>query len=87
MRIVIELDGAATAVKPADWPATRIEAQDSAADAGAAPGADAASAPADSDGGGPSADLLDSIAAAERASGDGSVPTDSTDAGAAPAMI
>lgn len=87
MRIVIEIDG--TAVKHAEagetMPPPRPDA--APADGGAAPGAEAASAASDSDSGGPSQDLLDSIGAAERGSGGGTPPAEATDAGAAPTQL
>ena len=86
MRIVIEIDG--TAVKHAEvgetMPSPRPDVAAAPADGGAAPGAEAATATAESDSGGPSQDLLDSIRAAERGSGDGTTPGEAADAGAAP---
>jgi hypothetical protein len=86
MRIVIEIDGNAVRhVEPGETtPTPRPDVAAAPANGGAAPGADAATAAADSDGGGPSQDLLDSIRAAERGSGDGTTPSEVTDAGAGP---
>lgn len=88
MRIVIEIDGSAVKYAGASE-ATPPQPSDRAApeDGGAAPGAEAATASADSDSGGPSQDLLDSITAAERASGDGTPRGEATDAGAAPTEL
>ena len=89
MRIVIEIDG--TAVKHAEagetTPPLPSDAAAAPADGGAAPGAEAATSAAESDSGGPSQDLLDSIGAAERGSGDGTPPGEATDAGAAPTEL
>ncbi|MBC7778527.1 MAG: hypothetical protein H7125_00340 [Proteobacteria bacterium] len=85
MRIVIEIDG--TAVKHEEAGATTSPSPPNAAaasDGGAAPGADAMTAAADKDSGGPSQELLDSIGTAERGSGNGSPPAEAADAGAAP---
>ena len=85
MRIVIEIDG--TAVKQAVTGETTSPPPTDAvapADGGAAPGTGSPTTAADSDGGGPSQDLLDSISAAERGSGDGRPPAEVADAGAGP---
>jgi hypothetical protein len=87
MRIVIEIDG--NEMKHAEAGETKppLPPDAAPADGGAAPGAEAATTAADSDSGGPSQDLLDSIGAAERGSGDGTPPAEATDAGAAPTQL
>lgn len=89
MRIVIDIDGTeARAVQGAEsTPAAHLEAVERVlTDGGAAPNADAVSGASDSDGGGPSQDLLDAIRAVEQRSGKGATPGDGTDAGAAPTV-
>jgi hypothetical protein len=85
MRILIEIDGTAVtqAVAGETSPPPPLDALASA-DGGAAPGFAAATTAADIDGGGPSQDLLDSIGAAERESGDDKPSAEATDAGAGP---
>jgi hypothetical protein len=85
MRIVIEIDGTAVKQMVAGEPALPppLDAL-FPVDGGSAPGSEAAAAVADSDGGGPSQDLLDAIGAAERESSDGMPPAEATDAGAGP---
>jgi hypothetical protein len=85
MRIVIDIDGtvpkqAAAGETTAPLPPDAV----APADGGAAPGNGAATTAADSDGGGPSPDLLDTIGAAERGSSDGTPPAEATEAGAGP---
>lgn len=90
MRIVIEIDPAA--VKHAESgetnPPSPADGTAAPADGGAAPNAPAGStAAADTDSGGPSQELLQSIGAAERGNGDGTFLADATDAGAAPTEL
>jgi hypothetical protein len=85
MRIVIDIDGTALkqAVAGETTPSLPPDAA-APADGGAAPGSEAATTAADSDGGGPSQDLLDTIRDAERGSSDGRPPAEATDTGAGP---
>jgi hypothetical protein len=88
MRIVIETEGSETraaTVVSGSSPSPPVPETDSS-DGGAAPGAGAsAGAESDMNGGGPSQDLLDSIAAAEAAGSSASdLEVDASDAGMAP---
>jgi len=87
MRIVIETEAAVTAAKSVTAESAPPLGADTGTDAGAAPGAAAASVAADSDGGGPAADLLDAIAAAEHRSSGIAVRSDAADGGAAPQTL
>jgi hypothetical protein len=89
MRITIEIDPApdkaeamASAVRAIVGPEAPA---DSATDGGAAPGAEAAMGGTESDGAGPSDELLAAVAAAE-AAGTAAPAADATDAGAAPSL-
>lgn len=87
MRIVIELDGTAAMAQPVTEPATPFQPQAAPTDGGGAPDSENGRVRSDSDGGGPSADLLASIAAAEGADGYDLGPSGSADGGAAPSTL